>query len=102
MKTMHFCTPEKIKEIKDHDRFDTIRTGWIPQVYPGDVIAISEVRPLLPDRFLFKAKVISVEPWHHHELDHGKYKEEINRYKRKFHPEQYFFKICFKKMKTLL
>ena len=94
MKSLHFCTPEKLREIKTFPEFESIRTGWIPQLYPHDIIKINE-RDEKGDHLLFKAKVLSVTPKKFCELDQELHQEEIARYKKKFHPEQYFFLIRF-------
>lgn len=56
MKRIHFCTPEKLKYIKnpETETFITVRTGFVPSVYEGDTVIITErigrggTRPISP------------------------------------------------------
>jgi len=98
MKAFHFCTPEKLKEIKLWPRFDSVRTGWVPELYPGDKIKINE-RVDKTDTLLFIAKVLSVQPILFKNIDQTFHREEIERYHKKFHPERWFFIITFERVK---
>ena len=102
MKSLHFCTPLKLQEIKTHTTFTSIRTGWIPQLFYGDEVKINERDDEKKDTLLFFAEVRSVIPILFKELGQ-EHQEEIARYGKKFHPEQWFFVIQFrkKKQKTL-
>jgi len=100
MKSLHFCTPEKLNEIRSQDKFTTIRTGWIPQLFRGDVIKINErtiVDGKNEDVLICKARIRHVEPIMRKFLNHYSFKEEIERYNKKFHPDQYFFHIHLEK-----
>ena len=99
MKSLHFCTPEKLAEIKRHSQFSSIRTGWIPQLYPGDEIKINERDDCKKDKFLFMATIQSVTPILFKDIT-SSHQEEIDRYGKKFHPEQWFFELKFTKNKT--
>ena len=90
MKSIHFCTPKKLKEIKTSSNFVTIRTGWIPGIYPDDTIKINERTD--HDELICFARVISVEPIRFEDLG-DEHKEEVARYNRKFHLKHWFFLI---------
>jgi len=93
MKSLHFCTPKLLQYIKTHSKFTTIRTGWIPTIYPRDVIALKDRTQ--DDVIMCEAEVIAVQPVIFKELDLNDplIKEEIQRYNRAFNKNHYFFKI---------
>jgi hypothetical protein len=72
------------------------RTFWIPNFEEGDVIQIKE-RIEGTDYPLCIAKVISILPVRFKEIDLSLVanQEQIDRYKRKFHPEHWFFQIRY-------
>ena len=101
MKNMHFCTNKNLKKFKLGKKGEyiiTIRTGWIPQIFTGDIIKLNK-RLGKQDIFSRMGKIISVTPIKFKNLNTS-YKEEIQKYKRKFHPEQYFFRIIIKFLTT--
>ena len=100
MKSIHFCTPRKLEEVHENKEFLSIRTGYIPSFFPGDVIKINHRNFSGIDLFLYQGKVISVIPVLFRDLDKDNHKEEIERYHRKFNPDQWFFIIKIRKMKT--
>ena len=95
---MHFCTPGKLQEIHNQDQFDSIRTGYIPQYYEGDIIKITH---FITKDILCYAKVLSCKPVVYGHLNKDKHHEEIARYHRTFDSRQYFFIIQLRKMKEL-
>lgn len=103
MKSLHFCTPIKLEEIRKNNEFYTFRTGWIPQIYKDDKLIINHrTTKKAPhnDHFMCYAQCISCIPILFKDIiktDNNQ--EEIDRYDKKFHPDQYFFKITFKKVK---
>ena len=113
MKSLHFCTPLMVQHLLDPVILDmeTIRTGWVPSCYKGDIIQAKWRKYEAPfnystpshDEPLMLIEITGVTPMQFKELTHPNYQEEINRYQRKFHPEQWFFVIQFrkKKQKTL-
>ena len=105
MKSLHFCTPKKLQEIKTNSVFDTVRTGWIPTIYPGDIVKINErvtINKKNTDSLICQARCIAVEPLQYNDfIEDPTPWEEVDRYNRKFHGQHWFFKIRFKKLKTL-
>ena len=101
MKNMHFCTKELLTQIYEGqpgNTIETYRTGWTPGVYSNDIINLNENNPDGKDFFICKGKVIYVLPLQFKEFAkfpsiHGKGLVEIKRYKRKFHPDHWFFNI---------
>ena len=105
VKSLHFCTPLMKEEVRTQDNITTIRTGWIPQLFKGDVIKImlrDTLKPPHDDKFYCFMKIISVTPvqFKHIKLLE-RFQEEINRYGKKFNDEQYFFKIVLSKVNEL-
>ncbi|MGQ4874518.1 MAG: hypothetical protein ACP6IY_10655 [Promethearchaeia archaeon] len=118
MKSLHFCTPNMlnlIKNCKVGSIIKTIRTGFVPNIYEGDIILLKERRDnKSKDIILGKGKVLGVYPYTYMRLKE-KYKlkegnwtfdkyanciiEEIKKYKRKFNPWHYFFEITIKVIK---
>lgn len=106
MKSLHFCTPTLVKFIKNHNHtLGTIRTGFIPNVYPGDIVKANwrryeeewnyKSKQIKPDTFLCYIKIQSVTPKLYRQLDQMWHHEELTRYHRKFHRETWFFLIEF-------
>ena len=101
MKNLHFCTEELLKEIYDGlpgNIIETYRTGFIPGVYPKDVINLNARVPGKKDKFICQGKIKFVYPLQFKDFKkfsaiHKKGIQEVKRYKRKFHPDQWFFKI---------
>ena len=102
MKSIHFCTPNKLKEIKENTEFYTIRTGWITHLYPGDTVKINQFQKNSDDLFLFNAEVQDVFFMKFSKLMESASiydLEEVDRYGKKFHNDHFFFRIKFKKVK---
>ena len=105
MKNLHFCTPELLKIIKDPKKkvFYTYRTGFVPSIYPGDIININERDSEGKDIFIMKALVESVNVLRLVQLHdsmksiYGCPTEELKRYGKKFHRDHWFFSICIRK-----
>ena len=97
-KNLHFCTLDKLTEIKDKIQakdtrpFDTYRTGFVPSIYSGDIININERIPGEKDILLAKGRVSYILPEEYQELDEKAY-NEIQRYNRQFHKRHWFFLI---------
>ena len=104
MKNLHFCTEGLLTQIYEGqpgNTIETYRTGWIPGIYSGDIINLTEKNPNGKDKFICKGKVVYVLPLQFKEFEkfptiHGKGLEEIKRYKRNFHLDHWFFNICIK------
>lgn len=97
MKSLHFCTPKMLAKIESlrtetYKTLTTIRTGWIPQLYKEDIINLINFHT---KDVIATAKVLSVTPIQVQflDLEDELIWEELERYNKKFHPEQYFFKI---------
>ena len=105
MKNLHFCTPELLKVIKNTKikQFYTYRTGFVPNLYPGDIINLNERDDEGNDSYITRGVIKSVEPirlLNVHEsigFDTPVGEEELKRYKRKFHKMHWFFSICIMK-----
>lgn len=99
MKNLHFCTPELLRIIKDKKIkvFHTYRTGFVPNLYPGDIINLNERDDEGNDTYIKEGVVKSVAAVRVLNIHEGHikeaYKEEIDRYRRKFHKMHYFFAI---------
>jgi hypothetical protein len=105
VKNLHFCTPELLKVIKNSKlkMFYTYRTGFVPNLYPGDLVNLNERDEKGMDTYIKKGVIKSVEPIRLLNI-HKSYgfqtpisEEEIKRYKRKFHKMHWFFSICILK-----
>jgi len=101
MKSLHFCTPKLLQYIKTHSKFTTIRTGFVPNIYAGDIINI--IDKTQNNKIICCAKVLFVRPASFIQLDEFDLlvAEEIGRYKRNFHPEHYFFIIRLEKTEVM-
>jgi len=104
IKSLHFCTPLLLKKIKDPDilEFRSFRTGFIPNIYKGDVILKGN------DTFLCNALVRNTGMWKYGSLhdyliawELEEYIEEIAKYKRNFNRDHIFVSLIFKKLKDL-
>lgn len=99
MKNQHFCTPLKMDAVRNGREFDSIRTGWICEHYPGDIIGIKLRDGDGVDQFFCYARVESVQAVQYKDIPKTPQNlEEINRYKRKFHPEHFFFHYTYMKL----
>lgn len=105
MKNLHFCTPELLKIIKNPKikLFYTYRTGFVPNLYPGDIINLNERSDAGEDSYITKGVIKSVQPIRLLNI-HESFKfttpvseEELKRYKRKFHKMHWFFSIAIMK-----
>ena len=106
MKSLHFCTPLKWQVIINpkQKQFWTIRTGWIPSIFIGDLIKINKrttKKPPHDDTLMCYGRVYRVTPVKFKDLpSNPENTEEIARYGKKFNPEQYFFHIIIAKTKN--
>ena len=104
VKNLHFCTEGLLTQIYEGqpgNTIETYRTGFIPNLYPGDVINLNK-RIQKKDIFICKGKIKYVFPLQYKEFAeynkqygyrHKKGLDEIKQYKRKFHPDHWFFNI---------
>ena len=105
VKNLHFCTPELLKLIKNPriKMFYTYRTGFVPNLYTGDLVNLNERDEEGNDTFLKEGVIKSVEPIRLLNIHEGFSfetpiaEEELKRYKRKFHKMHWFFSICILK-----
>lgn len=105
VKNLHFCTPELLKIIKNTKikMFYTYRTGFVPSVYPGDIVHLNERSDLGEDTFITRGVIKSVEPIRllniHESIGFTTpvSEQELKRYKREFHKMHWFFSICIMK-----
>ena len=100
---MHFCTKELLTQIYEGQPgniIETYRTGFVPSLYSGDIINLTEFIPDKKDKFICTGRVEYVLPLEYQELKdlsfHNKALLEIKRYNRKFHPKHWFFCIGIK------
>lgn len=94
VKNMHFCTKGLLTQIYEGQPgniIETYRTGWTPGIYSNDIINLNENNPNGKDFFICKGEVLSIIPIQFKNIPTGC--EEIKRYKRKFHPDHWFFNI---------
>jgi hypothetical protein len=92
----------KLKQIRNkHPFFDTVQTGYVPDIYPLDIVRINErsteITPYI-DKFIMFARVIQVYPQERSVLVADRDLEEVERYNQKFNPNHYFFRIRFQKL----
>ena len=95
MKSLHFCTPNKLTEIQNNVKFETYRTGFIPGMYPGDLIKINKrttKKAPHDDKQICLAHVFEIVPTMFRDLPMES-REEIERYNRRFNQYHWFFKI---------
>jgi len=103
MKSQHFCTPGLLHLIKiimhneGMSEWEDFRTFWVPNFEEGDVIQVKE-RIEREDYPLCKAEIVSILPVQYKDIDLNivANQEQIDRYKRKFHPGHWFFKIKYR------
>ena len=92
MKSLHFCTERLLESIYKNKRFIiTLRTGWVPTIYPGDVINIKDKN--LDNKIICTGTVKGVHPLRYRYVNKIKHSEELLKYKRKFNLEHWFFEI---------
>jgi len=103
MKNYHFCTKELLEQIytgKIGSTIETYRTGFIPNIYPGEKINLNEKMDIKPGKFIRQGVVVWVLPLEYKEIKdfsiHKKGLVELKRYKRKFHDKHWFFYIGIK------
>jgi hypothetical protein len=103
VKNYHFCTEELLKQIYTGELgsiIETYRTGFVPTIYSGDKINLTEKMLVKPDKFIRKGRVEWVLPLQYIEIKkspiHRKALVELKRYKRKFHDKHWFFIIGIK------
>jgi len=104
VKNLHFCTQDRlhqIKENKESNFVSTYRTGFVPSIYPGNIINLNERDGDGTDIFLFKGKVLSVEPIKYKSIPANVRNFELKRYNRKFHKEHWFFYIFIQIIKEV-
>ena len=98
MKNLHFCEREKdnlllIKNSPVGTKLDTYRTGWVPTLYTGDIINLTERIPNEKDKILVTARVEYVFPFEFSELSKEiKHQMEVS-YGRWFNDHHWFFNI---------
>ena len=109
MKNYHFCTEELLKQIYTGESgsiIETYRTGFVPNIHPGDEINLNEKMAVKPDKFIRRGTVEWVLPLQYKEIKgmaiHQKALVELRKYKRKFHPDHWFFDIGIKLSSILL
>ena len=74
-------------------KLDTYRTGWVPTLYSGDIINLTERIPGEKDKILVIARVEYVFPEEFQELSEvNKIQVQIS-YNRKFNDKHWFFLI---------
>lgn len=96
MKSLHFCTPQKLEELQNNNVFYTVRTGFVPTFFEGETINITNYHT---KAILCKATVQSIIPLQFVKIkDNPQNQEEIARYHRKFDDRQWFFKILLFKI----
>ena len=109
MKSIHFCTPKKRSELhkmKTGDRIVTIRTGWVPEWYEGDILQVIERKTMIKpydDEYLFDVKIHRREVWCKSQFDDNPaFTEELERYGKKFHSDHIFFFYVLEKIEKKL
>lgn len=99
VKSLHFCTPQKLDEIRQCNVFESIRTGFVPAFFEGETINITNYHT---KEIICQATVQSIIPLQFVKIkDDPQNHEEIERYHRKFDDRQWFFKIILKKEESL-
>jgi hypothetical protein len=108
VKSLHFCTREKLIELHESQPgniIDTYRTGFVPHIYSGDVIELNERDEDDNDTLVRYGEVKYVVPHTWKDLNHYSFlsdgvKEIKESYDgRDFHPLHYFFNIGIKILK---
>ncbi len=105
MKNLHFCTPKLLEIVRDPTVkiFTTIRTGFTPSVYAGDVVNLNQFIKRGKDKFICKGFIDDVTALRRSQLSdiykpkHSAIEEELARYNRKFHKDHWFFDITIRK-----
>ena len=99
MKSLHFCmkTPIKTKILQSThigDFIETYRTGWIPTIYPGDIIKLNYRDENKKDTWIRTGQILDVIPVKYSYIKNLEdAQEDILAYNRKFHLYHWFFKI---------
>lgn len=102
MKNLHFCTKELIRRIKYSGNkksviIKTYRTGFIPELFAGDLINLNE-RKDGKDELMKQGKIIAVIPIQYRDIGLRGKKEIYDSYNgRRFHPDHWFFEIIIRK-----
>ena len=103
MKNMHFCTPGKIREIKYAENGEIVvthRTGFVPMLYPGDIINLNDRLGKI-DTFSCQGEIMKVFPIIYDNIIHSDKLEIAQAYRtKKFSKHHWFFKISIKIMKS--
>jgi len=97
MKNLHFCTLDKINEIKNAipgTKIKTHRTGFVPMIYSGDIINLNQ-RIGKEDIFLKTARIEYIFPVEYQEISDKDLKEINESYdkNRRWHIKHWFFLI---------
>ena len=100
LKNLHFCTESlliQLYEGQPGNIIETYRTGFIPNLYSGDIINLNE-RTSQDDKFICQGEILWVLPLEYKELSeflfHNKGIEELKEcYKKEFHPRHWVFTI---------
>ncbi len=100
MKKMHFCTPLLLQDIYHGYKILTFRTGFAPSFADGEIIVMND-RSSGKDVEICKGRVEKVEPIKFRNIKIGDpvIDDELNRYGRKFHKDQWFFMITIQPQK---
>lgn len=101
VKNLHFCTNDLLFEIYEGQPgniIETYRTGFIPSVYPTDIINLNERNSEGNDKFICKGRIEWVLPLQYKELSefsfHNKGIEELSEtYRKEFNPYHWVFNI---------
>lgn len=98
MKNLHFCMKEKenllkIKSAAIGLKLDTYRTGFVPYLYSGDVINLTERIEGKKDEILVIARIEYIFALEFIELPDPVKKQVKVSYNRKFHDHHWFFLI---------
>jgi hypothetical protein len=97
MKSLHFCTPLLLQKIRTSETWNSYRTGFMPEIYEGDVIKINERNGV--DSLLCHARVTEVLPIRYGDIFRFPIiEEEIARYNKQFPKCRWFFKFSFQKI----
>ena len=99
-KNLHFCRLPELYKIKNASEtkyhfIKTYRTGFVPSIYPADLIYLNYRNNNKKDCFLSTGITIAIYPSQFRDI--GKTGRcEIKQYKRNFHDDHWFFKIVIK------
>ena len=98
MKNLHFCVKEKknlelIKNSPVGTQLDTYRTGFVPSIYSGDIINLTERIEGEKDKIRVIARVEYIFPYEYIELSDVTQKQVRIAYSRQFKDHHWFFNI---------